>query len=246
MYPEFTAAARADEGLARRSAGRGRRRDLAKRFGWKIGDRIPIQGTIWRPKNGGSAWEFNIVGIYDGEPGVDKTQFFFRYDYLDENRRERRTGTVGWYIVKIDGPVAVGGDGGDVRRHVRQLAGRNEDDDREGVRRGLRQAGRRHRRDHDRDSRRPCCSRCCWSSANTMAQAVRERTSELAVLKTLGFSNGDDAGARARRVDVHRAARRRARPAGVRGLIVQRGDPTGGLLPVVLPADAGRGRWASG
>ena len=31
-------------------------------------------------------WEFNIRGIYDGADGVDKTQFFFRYDYLDENR----------------------------------------------------------------------------------------------------------------------------------------------------------------
>ena len=38
----------------------------ARRFGWKIGDRIPIQGTIWRPKSGnGDTWEFNIVGIYD-------------------------------------------------------------------------------------------------------------------------------------------------------------------------------------
>ena len=57
-------------------------------------------------------WEFNIVGIYDGEPGVDKTQFFFRYDYLDENRAVGE-GLVGWYIVKIDGPGAVAGDGAD-------------------------------------------------------------------------------------------------------------------------------------
>ena len=100
--PGDPAAAGADEGLARRSAGRGRRRDLAKRFGWKIGDRIPLQGTIYRPKNGSDAWEFNLVGIYDGEPGVDKTQFFFRYDYLDENRASSATGTVGWYVVKIE------------------------------------------------------------------------------------------------------------------------------------------------
>ena len=47
--------------------------DLAKRFGWKVGDRIPITGTIWQPKQG-QVWEFNIVGMYDGEAGVDKTQ----------------------------------------------------------------------------------------------------------------------------------------------------------------------------
>ena len=76
--------------------------DLAKRFGWKVGDRIPITGTIWQPKQG-QTWEFNIVGLYDGGPSVDKTQFFFRYDYLDENRAGGQ-GLVGWYVVKIADP----------------------------------------------------------------------------------------------------------------------------------------------
>ena len=60
-------------------------RDLADRFGWKVGDRVPLQGTIYRPKTG-DVWEFNISGIYDAADGIDKTQFFFRYDYLEENR----------------------------------------------------------------------------------------------------------------------------------------------------------------
>ena len=53
-------------------------RDLADRFDWQIGDRIPLQGTIWR----GNTWEFNIVGIYDGDDGVDRTQFFFHRNFL--------------------------------------------------------------------------------------------------------------------------------------------------------------------
>ena len=126
--------------------------DLAKRFGWKVGDRIPIIGTIWQPKQG-QVWDFNIVGMYDGEQGVDKTQFFFRYDYLDENRRQGEG--AGRLVHREDRrPVAGAADGREVRQHVRQLLGRDQDDDREGLRRGLRQAGRRHRRDHDRDSRR--------------------------------------------------------------------------------------------
>jgi len=76
--------------------------DLAERFKWKVGDRIPITGTIWQPKQG-QVWEFNIVGMYDGEAGVDKTNFFFRYDYLDENRAAGE-GLVGWYVVKIADP----------------------------------------------------------------------------------------------------------------------------------------------
>jgi putative ABC transport system permease protein len=78
--------------------------DLAERFGWKIGDRIPLIGPIWPPKGGGNTWEFNIVGIYDGGEAVDKTQMFFRYDYLDENRL-RGQGDVGWYVVKISDPA---------------------------------------------------------------------------------------------------------------------------------------------
>ena len=51
----------------------------AKRFGWKIGDRIPIKTTIW----GGGAWEFNIDGIYHGKrPQDDETQFWFQWDYF--------------------------------------------------------------------------------------------------------------------------------------------------------------------
>ena len=74
-------------------------------------------------------------------------------------------------------------------------------------------------------------------AANTMAQSVRERTSEVGVLKTLGFSNGVDPGAGARRVGAHRRDRRRPRAAGVAWLFVQQGDPTGGMLPIfMLPA----------
>ena len=63
---------------------------------------MPLQATIWQPKQG-DTWDFNIDGIYDGDDGVDKTQFFFRYDYLDENRAAAH-GQVGWYIVKIADP----------------------------------------------------------------------------------------------------------------------------------------------
>jgi putative ABC transport system permease protein len=60
-------------------------KDLAARYGWKIGDRIPLTSAIYRPI---APWEFNIAAIYDGGKTVDKTQFFFRYDYFDENRVE--------------------------------------------------------------------------------------------------------------------------------------------------------------
>jgi hypothetical protein len=78
-------------------------RALADRFGWKVGDHIPIQATIWQPKGGGLTWDFNLVGIYDGDPGVQTDNFFFHYDYLNENRQNGE-GLVGWYIVKVKDP----------------------------------------------------------------------------------------------------------------------------------------------
>ena len=74
-------------------------RSLAKRFGFKVGDRIPLKGTIWP-----GTWEFNVAGIYDGKRSdVDTSTMFFRYDYLEE-RRSFGKGTVGWYIVKLSNP----------------------------------------------------------------------------------------------------------------------------------------------
>jgi putative ABC transport system permease protein len=74
--------------------------NTAKRFGWKIGQRIPLQGTIFP-----GTWEFNIDGIYHGkQKGDDLTQFWFHWDYLDERAKDRMQGNVGWYWVRLDKP----------------------------------------------------------------------------------------------------------------------------------------------
>ena len=79
-------------------------RILADRFGWKVGDRIPIQATIWTKKDGGNTWEFDLVGIYEGaEKGTDTSQFFFRYDFFHETRAWGG-GNVGWYWVRVEEP----------------------------------------------------------------------------------------------------------------------------------------------
>ena len=72
----------------------------AKRFHWKIGDRVPLTAPIY----GVGAWEFNIRGIYDSpRDGVDLSQFWLHYKYLDE-RRQIEKGNIGWYTVKLDSP----------------------------------------------------------------------------------------------------------------------------------------------
>jgi putative ABC transport system permease protein len=73
---------------------------LAKRFHWKVGDRIPIKGTIYP-----GAWEFNIRGIYRGKRVQDDVhQFWFHWKLLDERVPERRKGFAGWYTVRVADP----------------------------------------------------------------------------------------------------------------------------------------------
>lgn len=74
--------------------------DLVKRFHWKIGDRVPIKGTIFP-----GTWEFNIRGIYHGSRQADDTtQFWFHYKLLEERQNQYWKGLVGWYTVRIDNP----------------------------------------------------------------------------------------------------------------------------------------------
>ena len=73
----------------------------AERFHWKIGDRIPIKTTLY----GGGAWEFNLVGIYHGQrPQDDETQFWFQWDYFEEKIPAAIKGQIGWYVLRVQNP----------------------------------------------------------------------------------------------------------------------------------------------
>ena len=71
----------------------------AERFGWKIGDRIPIKTTIF---GGASTWEFNLDGIYHSTTvGGDESQFWFQWDAFEEGVPKTFKDNVGWYVVKL-------------------------------------------------------------------------------------------------------------------------------------------------
>ena len=206
--------------------------DLAKRFGWKVGDRIPIVGTIWQPKEG-QVWEFNIAGLYDGESGIDKTQFFFRYDYLDENRRQGE-GLVGWYIVKINDAAAAQQMGAKFDDMFANSSAETKTTTEKGFVEGFaKQVG-------DIGAIMIAITiavlfTMILVAANTMAQSVRERTSEVGVLKTLGFSNLSIL-ALVLSESVLIAVIGGGLGLAAAWAFVQQGDPTGGMLPIfVLP-----------
>jgi putative ABC transport system permease protein len=172
--------------------------------------------------------------MYDGESGVDKTQMFFRYDYLDENRR-RGEGLVGWYVVKIADASQAQAMGAKFDEMFANSSAETKTTTEKGFVEGFaKQIG-------DIGAIMVAILGAVLFTillvaANTMAQSVRERTSEVGVLKTLGFSNGSILAMVLGESVVISVL------GGGLGLllawaIVQRGDPTNGMLPIfTLPA----------
>jgi putative ABC transport system permease protein len=197
----------------------------AERFGWKVGDRIPLQGTIWT-----GTWEFNIRAIYAGSrQGDDESQFWFHWKFLEE-RRPWGKGTVGWYTVKIDDPDQAVAVAKAVDERFSNSAYETSTETEQAFAAGFaKQIG---------NIRMLILSigavvlfTLLLVTGNTMAMAVRERVPELGVLKTLGF------GDRTVLFLVLGESLLIATVGGVLGvglakLFTLGGDPTGGMLPV--------------
>jgi len=164
-------------------------RTTADRFGWKVGDRIPIQATIWTKRDGSRTWEFNICGIYEGtKRGVDTTWFVFHWDYFDEARQFAR-GQVGWYVIRIADPSQADA----IIKRIDGMFANSEYETKTVPEKAFVQAFAQQIGDVGAIIRAIILAvffTILLVAANTMAQSVRERTAELAVLKTLGFSDG--------------------------------------------------------
>ena len=205
-------------------------RGLADRFNWKLGDRIPINATIWGKKDGGRTWEFDLVAIYEGaEKGTDTSQFFFRYDFFDETRAGG-TGQVGWYTVRITDPdkateVAAAIDA-EFANSAQETKAEPEGAFIQGFANQIGNIG---------FIIMSIMSAVFFTillvAGNTMAYTVRERTNELAVLKAIGFTDRAVLGL----VLGESLALTFAGGAvglGLAWLLVSTGDPTGGSFPV--------------
>lgn len=169
-------------------------RRTAERFGWKIGDKVPIRSTIWAQPNGDQTWTFDIVGIYDGKfKGTDTTAMFFRYDYFDEVRQEGNQdwgkGKVGWYMIRIKDPSRAA----EVAKRV-DAEFENSPAETKTEPEGAFIQGWANAIGNIVFIVAAILSAVFFTillvTGNTMAQAVRERIGELGVLKAIGFSNG--------------------------------------------------------
>ena len=205
---------------------------LAERFGWKIGDRIPIRGTIY-PGN----WEFNIRAIYEGtRPQDDTSGFWFHWEYLNE-RNPYAKGYVGWYTVRIANPddavrVASASD----QEFANSPFETKTETEKAFAASFVKQMGNIELLILSIGS--VVFITLLLVSGNTTAIAIRERVRELAVLKAVGFSDAF----------VQRLVLAESLVVAVVGgglglalakLFTLQGDPSGGLLPFFyLPPDA--------
>lgn len=236
MYPEYVLPEEQKRAWYANRTGAIVGRSLAERFGWKIGDRIPLQPTIWQ-RAGGGAWEFTIDGIYDaGTRGTDVTQMFFHYDYLNESREFGRD-LVGWYVVRVSNPD----DADRVAQRLDALFANSPSETKTSTEKAFVQAFASQIGDIGSILMAVLVAvlfTILVVAANTMAQSIRERTNELAVLKTLGFTDGHLLGL-VLFESCLLAALGGGLGLGLAWLITQGGDPTGGFLPAFyLPARA--------
>lgn len=203
-------------------------RNTANRFNFKIGDKLPIQSPIWGQKT----WEFDIVGIYDGrEKGTDTTPLFFRYDYFDESRQEGRgKGLVGWYTVRVKNPAEAAA----VARLIDEEFA-NSPAETKAEPEGAFIQGWAGQIGNIALIVASILSAVFFTillvTGSTMAQAVRERIGELGVLKALGFTNGQVLGL-VLAESCLLSGLGGALGLGLAWLLISRGDPTGGLLPL--------------
>lgn len=231
MYPEFVLTEDEKQAWLADRQGAVVGIDTAKRFGWKVGDRVPLQATIFRRPDG-AAWEFNISGIYDSPvKGTDKTQLFFHYANLNESLRTMTLGNqVGWYVIKVNDPDQSPA----IAKTIDQMYANSQTETKTDSEKAF-VAGFARQIGNISLITQLIASAAIFMilivTANTMAQSIRERTSELAVLKTLGFGDG--------RVlwMVLLESCLIALIGGGLGLalswvIVAGGDPTGGFLPM--------------
>ena len=206
--------------------------DTARRYGFKVGQRVPIQGTIYRRPDGGP-WEFTIDGIYDSKiKGADKTNLVFNYQFLRETIPERSgfRDRYNWYVFTIDNPDKAP----EIAAKIDALFANSPSETKTNTEKAFVADWAKQVGDIGKIMMwivAMAMFTILLVSGNTMAQAIRERTNELAVLKTLGFGEGRILGM------VLLESLVIAVVGGALGLVLSytfitlTGDPTHGLLP---------------
>jgi putative ABC transport system permease protein len=163
-------------------------RSLAERYGWKVGDRVTLVADIWPQRGGDNEWNFEIAGIYTSpESEQNEGSLLFQWEFFDEARQYGR-GSVGWFILQVEDPDRAE----DVAQAIDALFANSSNETKTQTEKAFAQGFARQFGDIGLIVTAILGAvffTILVLSGNTMAQAVRERVPELAILKTLGFSD---------------------------------------------------------
>ncbi len=184
VYPEFDIPEEQWQNYVKDRQGAIAGAATAKRFGWKVGDRIPIKGTFL-----GGVWEFNLDGIYHGtRQADDETQFWFQWKRFEEQVPAQYKGHVGWYTVKVEHPDDSLRISKAIDTEFANSAFETHTDTEKAFATGwVKQFGNIQFLIMAIGG--VVFFTLLLVTGNTMAIAVRERTGELAVLKAVGYSD---------------------------------------------------------
>jgi putative ABC transport system permease protein len=163
---------------------------LAKQFGWKIGDTIPLQATIF-PRGGSNDWPLELKGIYRSKDRAlaanEERQLMMNWKYFDESNDYIKN-QVSWYTVTLDNPEQ----SSRVAQAIDAISANSDHETKTQTESAFQQAFVKQFADIGMivtSIMGAVFFTLLLLTGNTMAQAVRERVPELATLKTLGFKD---------------------------------------------------------
>ena len=189
MYSELVISKEELDAFAQTRRGAVVAASLAERFGWKLGDIIPIQGDIYSMQNGSRLWEFELVGTFTARVGESEAPLFlFQYEYFTEAVADYSKNQVGWWTIRLSDTDRAA----EIANQIDLLFENSQDPTRTAT--------------EDEFSRQFASQlgdmgfitamimsavffTIVLLTGNTMSQALRERIPELAVLKTVGFTD---------------------------------------------------------
>ena len=190
MYPEFDIAPAQREAFAKTRSGAVAGRRLVERFGWKVGQKLPIASEIHPKADGSMAWEFDLVGTIDAEdPAVQGNTdvVLINVAYFDEARQFGK-GRTGWYIVRVADPAGARA----ISAAIDRVFANSPDETKTQPEKEFAVGFAKQIGDIGALVSRILAAvffTILILTGNTMAQSIRERVPELAILKTLGFSD---------------------------------------------------------
>lgn len=184
VYPEYSMPEEQKADWARDRGSMIIGRDLAERYGWKVGDTVPLRSVYYARTDGSNSWDFRIAGIFEADNG-DNASVYFHWDYLNES-----IGTpnlIGYVGLRVEDPGELQAVGDRIDAlFANSPAETKTDTERAFIQGFANQMG-------DIGAIVTAVVSAVFFTillvaGNTMAQSVRERTNEFAVLKTLGYS----------------------------------------------------------